>query len=145
MLVMEGAEYDPDSDGIWLSDKFAEKNDIAIGDTLYLVYMGMDISGEVVGLVKSGENMICVADANQLMPDHETFGFAYISPKKLENALGMSFYPQVNLLSDLEKEELEDAVKNALGRTILVTDKEEHTAYAGAKREAEEGKTMRCL
>ena len=142
MLVMEGAEYDPDSDGIWLSDKFAEKNDIAIGDTLDLVYMGMDISGEVVGLVKSGENMICVADENQLMPDHETFGFAYISPEKLENALGMAFYPQVNLLSDLEKEELEDAVKNALGRTILVTDKEEHVAYAGAKGEAEEGKTM---
>lgn len=142
MLVMEGAEYDPDCDGIWLSDKFAEKNDIAIGDTLDLVYMGMDISGEVVGLVKSGENMICVADENQLMPDHETFGFAYISPRKLENALGMSFYPQVNLLSDLEKEELEDAVKNALGRTILVTDKEEHVAYAGAKGETEEGKTM---
>ncbi len=142
MLVMEGAEYDLDSDGIWLSDKFAEKNDIVIGDTLDLVYMGIDLSGEVVGLIKSGENMICVADANQLMPDHETFGFAYISPDKLENALGMSFYPQVNLLSDLEKEELEDAVKNALGRTILVTDKEEHVAYAGASGEAEEGKTM---
>ncbi|MBQ8905849.1 MAG: ABC transporter permease [Ruminococcus sp.] len=142
MLVMEGAEYDPDSDGIWLSDKFAEKNDIVIGDTLELVYMGIDLSGEVVGLVKSGENMICVADANQLMPDHETFGFAYISPEKLENALGMAFYPQVNLLSDLEKKELEEAVKDALGRTILVTDKEEHVAYAGAKGEAEEGKTM---
>ena len=142
MIVMEGAAYDPDSDGIWLSDKFAERNDIAIGDTLELVYMGIDLSGEVVGLVKSGENMICVADANQLMPDHETFGFAYISPEKLENALGMAFYPQVNLLSDLEKEELEDAVKDALGRTILFTDKDEHTAYAGAKGEAEEGKTM---
>ncbi len=142
MLVMEGAEYDPDSDGIWLSDKFAERNDIAIGDTLDLVYMGIDLSGEVVGLVKSGENMICVADANQLMPDHETFGFAYISPEKLEYALGMAFYPQVNLLSDLEKEELEEAVKDAIGRTILVTDKDEHTAYAGAKGEAEEGKTM---
>lgn len=142
MIVIEGAAYDPDSDGIWLSDKFAEKNDIVIGDTLELVYMGIDLSGEVVGLVKSGENMICVADANQLMPDHETFGFAYISPDKLENAFGMAFYPQVNLLSDLEKEELEDAVKNAIGRTILVTDKEEHVAYAGAKGEAEEGKTM---
>ncbi len=142
MLVMEGAAYDAESDGIWLSDKFAAKNNISIGDTLDLVYMGMDISGEVVGLIKSGENMICVADANQLMPDHESFGFAYISPEKIENALGMAFYPQVNLLSDLEKEELEEAVKDAIGRTILVTDKDEHVAYAGAKGEAEEGKTM---
>lgn len=142
MIVMEGADYDAESDGIWLSDKFAEKNDIVIGDTLELVYMGIDLSGEVVGLVKSGENMICVADANQLMPDYESFGFAYISPEKLENALGMAFYPQVNLLSDMEKAELEEAVKSAIGRTILVTDKEEHVAYAGAKGEAEEGKTM---
>ena len=142
MYIMEGEDYDAESDGIWLSDKFAEKNDIVIGDTLDLVYMGMDISGEVVGLVKSGENMICVADENQLMPDHETFGFAYISPNKLENALGMAFYPQVNLISDMEKAELEEAVKDAIGRTILVTDKDEHVAYAGAKGEAEEGKTM---
>ena len=142
MYIMEGADYDAESDGIWLSDKFAEKNDIAIGDTLDLVYMGMDISGEVVGLIKSGENMICVADENQLMPDHETFGFAYISPEKLENDLGMAFYPQINILSDLKKTELEEAVKDAIGRTILVTSKDEHVAYAGAKGEAEEGKTM---
>lgn len=142
MLVMEGAEYDPDSESIWLSDKFAEKNDISIGDTLELVYMGMDISGEIAGLVKSGENMICVADENQLMPNHETFGFAYISPEKLKNALGMEFYPQVNLISDMEKAELEEAVKDILGRTVLVTSKDEHVAYAGAKSESEEGKTM---
>lgn len=142
MLVMEGEEYNTDSDDIWLSDKFAEKNDIVIGDTLELVYMGTEISGEVAGLVKSGENMICVADENQLMPDHESFGFAYISPKKLEKSLGITFYPQINILSDMGKEELQTAVRDAIGRTILVTSKEEHVAYAGAKSEAEEGKTM---
>ncbi len=142
MYVMDGMDYDAESDGIWLSDKFAEKNEIVIGDNLDLIYMGINISGEVVGLIKSGENMICVADENQILPDYETFGFAYISPKKLENAIGMVFYPQVNLLSDLEKAELEEAIKDALGRTILVTDKDEHVAYAGAKGEAEEGMTM---
>ena len=142
MLVMEGDDYDADSEGIWLSDRFARENEIEIGDTLELTYQNADISGEVVGLVKSGENMICVADENQLMPDYETFGFAYITPKKLENALGMAFYPQVNICSDMEKAELEEAVKGAVGRTILVTSKAEHYSYAGAKSEAEEGKTM---
>ena len=86
--------------------------------------------------------MICVADENQLMPDYESFGFAYISPKTLEDALGAAFYPQINVCSDMEKAELEEAVKDALGRTILVTSKEDHIAYAGAQSEAEEGKTM---
>ena len=142
MLILEGEGYSDTSEGIWLSDKFAEVNDIIIGDTLIMAYQGVEISGEVMGLVKSGENMICVADENQLMPDYESFGFAYISPEKLENVLGFDFYPQINVISDMGKAELEEAVKDALGRTILVTSKEEHTAYAGAQSEAEEGKTM---
>ena len=133
MLIMEGAEYDAGSDGIWLSDKYAEKNGISIGDTLTFTYMGMEVSGEVVGLVKSGEMMICVADENQMLPDHENFGFAYITPKKLEQMLGYAFYPQINVRSDMKKAELEEAVSEALGRTILVTTKNEHVCYAGAR------------
>ncbi|MBQ7920049.1 MAG: ABC transporter permease [Lachnospiraceae bacterium] len=142
MLIMEGQEYDEASEGIWLSDRYAGENNISLGDSITATYMGIEISGEVVGLVKSGEQMICVADGNQLMPDHENFGFAYISPKKLEKILGGVFYPQINVLSDMEKEEMEEAVKDALGQTVLVTSKTEHVAYAGAQSEAEEGKTM---
>lgn len=142
MYITEGTAYDEKSDGIWLSDRFAAQNNIAIGDTLTVTYMGLHISGEVVGLAKSGENMICVADENQLMPDYTSFGFAYISPEKLKTALGAAFYPQINLCSAMEKAELEEAVRDTLGRTILVTGKDEHVAYAGALSESEEGKTM---
>ncbi len=142
MEILEGEQYEEASDGIWLSDRFAKENGIELGDTLTMMYTGIEISGEVVGLVKSSEMMICVADQNQLMPDYETFGFAYISPDKLEAALGMVFYPQINVRSDLKKAEMEEAVKEALHRTTLVLSKEEHTAYAGARSEVEEGKTM---
>lgn len=145
MKIMEGAAYDEASEGIWLSDKFAQANEIQIGDNLTVVYSGLEISGQVVGLVKSGEHMICVADDNQLMPDFTTFGFAYITPTKLEKVLGTVFYPQINLRSSLEKTELEEAVKETLGRTILVTSKKEHLSYAGAQSEAEEGKTMGAI
>ncbi len=142
MYITDGAAYDENSDGIWLSDKFADANHIRIGDTLTVTYTGMELSGEVVGLVKSGENMICVADSNQLMPDYTAFGFAYITPKKLENTLGMAFYPQINILSDLEKADLEQAIKDATGTTFLVTAKEDHVTYAGVTGEIEEGQTM---
>lgn len=142
MYKVSGIDYDENSDGIWLSDRFAELNGYKLGDTLPLTYKGVEINCEIVGLIKSGENMICVADENQLMPDYTTFGFAYITPTKYENALGMAYYPQINVLSEMEKAELEEAVKDALGKTILVTSKNEHTAYAGAASEAQEGKTM---
>ncbi len=141
-MEIQGAGYDKDSDGIWLSDKFASANDIVIGDEISVTYMEKNISGRVEGLVKSGEMMLCVADSNQLMPDYETVGFAYITPAKLKDSLGFEFYPQINIISDMEKAELEEAVKLALGRSILVVPKTEHMAYAGALSETEEGKTM---
>lgn len=142
MHISEGSQYDEKSDGIWLWDKFAEKNGYNVGDTITLSYRGIEISGEIVGLVKSGEMLICTADENQLMPDFENFGFAYITPGKMKSITGEEFYSQINICSDLKKTEMEEAIKEALGRTILVTSKEEHTAYANAKGEAEEGKTM---
>lgn len=142
LLATEGADYDEDSDGMWLSDKFAAANDIKVGDELTVTYQGMEITCEVVGLAKSGENLVAVADENQLMPDYDTFGFAYITPDTLESALGFEFYPQVNILSRLEKSELEEAIQDATGTTFLVTTKDEHVCYAGVTGEAEEGKTM---
>ncbi len=145
MKIMDGEEYGKDRDGFWLSDKFAKANDIELGDEMTLTYMGVEIKGEVVGLVKSMEYMICVADENQLMPDAETFGFVYVSPNMLVETLGMEFYPQINIISELSKAKLEDAIKEALGKTILVTTKDEHMSYAGAMGEVEEGKTMGAI
>ncbi len=156
--LMSGAEYDETGDGIWLSDKFAGLNGIGIGDTLTLEFQGMEIEGEVVGLIKSGEHMICVADSNQVMPDFNTFGFACISPAKLNGILkeraGLPedaelpdgaldrVFSQINLRSGMEKAELEDAVKEKLGRTLMVVPKGDHAVYKEAMGEATEGKTM---
>ena len=140
--VMDGEAYDENGDGFWLSDKFAAANDYKIGDSLTLEFQGVEISGKIVGLIKAGEHMICVADKNQMMPDYNTFGFAYISPKKLRDSLGGDKYTQVNLISKLEKSNLEEKVKDALGRTIMVSPKDDHVVYKESQGEAEEGKTM---
>lgn len=142
MQVMDGEPYDEESGGIWLSDKFAAANDIKLGDKITVTYSGVEITEKVVGLAKSGENMICVSGENQLMPDYESFGFAYVTPKTLEKALGKAFYPQINIISSMEKEELETAIKNAIGTTVMVSTKDDHISYSGAAGESEEGKTM---
>lgn len=143
MRITSGADYSEQSDGFWLSDKYAAANNVKIGDTLTVTYRNNEISGEVVGLAKSGEFMVCVADSNQLMPDYTSFGFVYASPEKIKNALsGFIMYPQINILSDMEKPQMEKAVKTALGKTTLVLGKNEHRAYAAAQSEIEEGQTM---
>ncbi len=143
MHIVSGKDYDKSSEGFWLSDKYAAANNVRIGDTLTVTYRNTAISGEITGLVKSGEFMICVADSNQLMPDFSRFGFVYASPEKIKSVLGgVVFYPQINILSELSKPQMEKAVTDALGKTTLILGKNEHTSYAAAQSEIEEGQTM---
>ena len=143
MRIMKGSKYDVQStDGIWLSDKYAKENNIKIGDKLTLVYKSIDISGQVKGLIKSGEHMICVRDESQMMPDYTTYGFAYISPVLYEKSTGASFYSQINVISDLSKKEFSEVINENLNKTMLVLTKDESISYREAKGETDEGKTM---
>ena len=146
-LTVSGADYDAESlNGIWLSDKYAQANGVAVGDALTLVYRNVELEGRVVGLVKSAEYMICVRDETQPMPDYQTYGFAYISPAmyrtEMEKAGFWAFYPQINALSKLDKKEFSQVVSGALGRTMLTLSKDETISYSGAMGESEEGQTM---
>ena len=142
-VVMDGAAYDKESqDGIWLSDKYADANDIKIGDSLTLVYKNIEIKGKVTGLIKSSEHMICVRDESQLMPDFTTYGFAYISPALYEEATGFDYYPELHAISDLSKKDFTEAVDKKLSTTMLILTKDENVSYAEAMGESEEGKTM---
>lgn len=142
-MLISGEKYDPESkDGIWISDKYAAANDISLGDNLTLTYKGIEFRGIVRGLIKSGEHMICVRDSSQLMPDFNTFGYAYISPVMYEAAIGFDYYPQINVISEAGKNEFVENVDKTLGNTPLVLTKDETISYSGAKGETEEGQTM---
>lgn len=142
-LLMEGNAYEKDSkDGIWLSDKYAAANNISVGDTLTFLYANKEIQGHVEGLIKSGEYLINVRDESQLMPDYTNFGFAYISPAMYENAMGFAFYPQLNVISSLSKEDFSEKADDALQSTSLILTKDETVSYAQANGEKEEGRTM---
>lgn len=141
-LVLEGAAYDPDSDGIWLSDKYAEANGVRLGDTIVVTYKNAEIAGTVAGLIKSSEYMVCVADDNRIMPDFSSFGYAFVTPKTLREAIGTAFYTQINVVSGLDKREAEARIGKALGTTAVVLSKEENMSYMAARSEMEEGQTM---
>ena len=143
MQLMQGDAYDPASDdGIWLGDKYAAANGIRPGDALTLTYNGLTLRGTVRGLVKSGEQLICVRDETQLMPDYNTHGFAYISPQMYERATGADFYPQIHVRSALGTQAFTEAANDALNRTVRVVPKSDTASYAQAEGEATEGKTM---
>lgn len=143
LVVIDGEKYDNDSkDGIWLSESYANKNDVKIGDEITLVYGAYKINVKVKALIKAAERMVCVRDETQLMPDYSTFGYAYISPALYEEKTGVGYYPYINVRSELDKTDFKDAVNKAFGKTMLVTTKDEAVSYAASKSETQEGKTM---
>lgn len=142
-VLTSGDEYDPESaDGVWISDRYAEKNGIKKGDAISFVYGKAEITGKIKGFIKAAEQMICVRDKTQLMPDFSTHGYAYVSPALYKNATGLDYYPQINVVSDLKKDDFSEKVNAALGKTTIVLTKEDTIAYSQAEGEVDEGKTM---
>ena len=142
-VTISGDEYDKNSaDGIWLSDRYAAENDVKLGDEIAFAYRNVEIKGTVKGLIKAGEQMICVRDKTQLMPDFSTHGYAYISPALYENAVGFGYYPQINVISKLDKDDFSEKINAALGKTTVVLTKDDTIAYSQAEGEVDEGKTM---
>ncbi len=145
-MVMSGEEYDRTStDGIWISDRYADANGLEIGDSVSMTYLGYTVTGTIKGLVKSGEYLIYMPEESQVMPDFNTSGFCFISPVMLESALGYTYYNQLNVLSDMSKSDFVAAANEALGRTTLCIPKNETVSYTEAEGEAEEGKTMASI
>ena len=143
VLITDGEKYDAKStDGIWLSDKYAEANDLKIGDSITLAYKGIEMKGVIKGLVKAGEQLICVRDSSQLMPDYNTFGFAYISPVMYEKTIGKDYYPQINVVPSMSKKDFTEKADDALGNTAMILTKDESASYSNAHGEVEEGQTM---
>ena len=162
-IVTGGESYNKNSkDGMWISDKYADANNIKIGDSITLKYKNIRVSGKVVGLIKSGEHLICVPDETQLMPNYKKYGYVYMSPKALEKVFGLDktdafsidnlanvlaqtekkMYTQINVRTDLSKSKIVKEVEKKLRRTELIIDKENTISYSESQGEMEEGKTM---
>lgn len=140
--ISSGQEYNESQEGFYLSDQFAKKNNIKIGDLMTINYKGIFITSKVLSLVKSSEFLICTKDTNQLMPDYNNYGYAFITPSFYQSALGSIQYNQINILSNMSKTEIEDELFNKLNKTLLVIPKEDSLIYTSVQGEIDEGKTM---
>ena len=153
VLVMEGEPYSADDpDGFWLSDSYAAANGIRLGDPLTLTYQTITVKGTVKGLVKASEYLICLPDSTQMMPDYTSYGFVYISPVMLDNAIPAlykafigSLYHQINVRSSLDKAAFVEEADKALGTTRLILSRDETVSWAEAQGEVNEGKTMASI
>lgn len=142
-VVIKGEKYDPSStDGIWLSETYANKNGVKLGDELTFSYGDTKIKGVVKAFIKAAEHMVCVRDASQLMPDYTTYGYAYVSPALYEGKSSSALYKYIYVRSNIGSDSFKEKVNAVFGKTMLVTTKNENVSYSQSKGEIEEGQTM---
>lgn len=165
-VLIEGEKYDRwDPEGLWLMDKYAELNGIKPGDKLTVTFEDMEFTGTVRGLIESAEYLICVRDESQVMPDFNTYGYVYATPAMLRKVIEKKIKEeepdidddilsiavkeacdeilcQVNVNSSMDKQEIQEAVDKALGRSLLILTKDENISYKESRGEMNEGKTM---
>ena len=145
--VINGEQYDENAlDAIWISDQYANKNNYKLDDDITLKYGSISITGQIKGLIKSSEYLICTPDENQMMPDFNTYGYVYISPMMYKSILGgFEFYSEIHAISSLSKKEFSDSANEKLGKTNLILTKDEIVSFSEAQGEASEGKTMASI
>ena len=83
----EGEDFNPDdSSGVWLDSRFADANDLKVGDKISFEFDNQTITKEIKGLGYSPEYIYEVSP-NSLTPDFKEMGFAYLSAKSYPHDL----------------------------------------------------------
>lgn len=145
-VVIKGNEYDSNSsNGIWISENYAERNNYNIGDEITLSYGKMfNYTFKIEGIALSGEYLINT-DGIAMMPNFDTIGYSFISPLAYKEALGFDFYTQINIKSNLELDNLSNLIDETLENNFQILSKDDLASYSEAYGESDEGKTMGLL
>lgn len=119
--VLKGEKYNPEGAGLWLDIKFAETNKLEPGDKLVVECEGIENEFEIKGLVLNIEKLLFTGSNLLTMPDHKTFGYAFISKESL-NKLA-PFYPYTEIRLGADSIISDEALESVLGDRFLFSEK----------------------
>ena len=83
--VQDGSSFDSTKKGVWLDYFYAKENNLKVGDEISFKYDGYEFKEEILGLIYVPDHVYDVKDSSQLMPNHKTYGFVYMSTIEVED------------------------------------------------------------
>ena len=79
--VSQGQEFNlSDESGVWLDKRFADAQNLSVGDNISFKFNGIEIEKEIKGIGYSPE-YVYEASPTSIIPDFKDMGFAYMSYK----------------------------------------------------------------
>lgn len=117
--VKDGTSFDKKKSGVWLDYFYAKENNIKVGDKIAFKYEKYAFNEKVNGLIYVPDHVYDVKDESQIMPNHKTYGFLYMSSNELE---GFIKDEAKNKLSSKLGKNLSDEEFNKLNPTFNFED-----------------------
>lgn len=117
--VKDGTSFDKKKSGVWLDYFYAKENNIKVGDKIAFKYEKYVFNEKVNGLIYVPDHVYDVKDESQIMPNHKTYGFLYMSSNELE---GFIKDEAKNKLSSKLGKNLSDEEFNKLNPTFNFED-----------------------
>lgn len=83
--ILEGRLPNNESSEIALDHLFMTKNHLKVGDSIKIKVLGIEKNVKISGKIQSAEFLYQIKDPSQPVPNHKTYGYAFMNKKYLEN------------------------------------------------------------
>lgn len=134
---VKGKYFNNQDDGIWLDALYAKKNNYHLNDQITIKYQDFEITKKIIGLVSSPEN-IYLAKEEQLTPNRQKYGFAYLNT----NNFPASLY-QPNQLAISSKQDISNIVdKIFTGEEYRLILQKDHPSISMLKGEIDQHRSI---
>lgn len=127
--VLEGKLPDRNSPEIALDHLFMQHNDLNVGDTITLEVLGTKIKLKISGKVQSAEYLYQIKDSTQPVPNHKTYGYAFMNQDYLQNNLRLSPNQLLLTINGSSKDKISKQLQSKYSDLIFTTS-DKNVSYA---------------
>lgn len=98
--IVKGKKFNKNLKGVWLDNFYATENNLKIGDEITFKYDGFEFKEKIIGFINVPDHIYDVKDESELFPNHENYGFAYLSVNEIEAYLKYKTAKELNINED---------------------------------------------
>lgn len=141
-LLMNGEEFSPDMDGIWLDHLFAAAKGLKVGDNVSFTINGLEFTKTIRGLVMNPEYVYAPPE-DEIVPNHNSCGFGYLSAKAWPEGVPLVYSDLMVTMNRKVNADFEESIDEALnGKYSVFLTREQKASYMQFSTEIEEHRAM---
>ncbi|WP_289891364.1 ABC transporter permease [Virgibacillus pantothenticus] len=117
--IIKGDKFSTQTKGIWLDSNFAKENDYKVDSNIQLNVNGETKSYLIKGLVASPNFIAYTGPANDIVADHEKYGYVLTNTKTIPSLKNASNQILVTKNEEYSEFELKEDLKDVLGTSLI--------------------------